>query len=125
MEVTKDQQHLLNPTVLDTITGFILKDSQGESAKKRLNQRRLNMTDATISSHCCTLNDPEQMKLVQKKNQIEAILAEIELDKIKTKEKNKKEKAAKEAEKAKRKKIRLEKNKEKEKQEKEEYEKAM
>ena len=35
-EVSADQHNLLNPSVLDTITGFILKDAQGEGAKKRL-----------------------------------------------------------------------------------------
>ena len=36
VEVTNNQQRLLNPTVLDTVAGFILKDSQGQGAKKRL-----------------------------------------------------------------------------------------
>eukprot|EP00593_Proboscia_inermis_P004949 CAMPEP_0171299042 /NCGR_PEP_ID=MMETSP0816-20121228/7834_1 /TAXON_ID=420281 /ORGANISM="Proboscia inermis, Strain CCAP1064/1" /LENGTH=145 /DNA_ID=CAMNT_0011774515 /DNA_START=176 /DNA_END=613 /DNA_ORIENTATION=- len=34
VDVTKEQQRLLNSTVLDTVTGFIIKDSQGEGAKK-------------------------------------------------------------------------------------------
>ena len=36
VEVTKDQARLLNPTVLDTITGYILEDSTGKKAKLKL-----------------------------------------------------------------------------------------
>ena len=56
VNITPEQQRLLNVTMLDTITGFIIKDSQGEGAKEKLPQRRLNMVDAAISSHCCILN---------------------------------------------------------------------
>ena len=56
VKVSTDQQAILNPTVLDTITGFIIKDAKGERAKKKLVQRRLNLIDGTINSHCCLLN---------------------------------------------------------------------
>ena len=48
VEINKEQQRLLNPSVLDTITGYIIKDSQGGGAKLKLLQRRLNMVDTAI-----------------------------------------------------------------------------
>ena len=67
-EVSKDQRHLLNPTVLDNFSGFILKDRQGKGAKKRLPQRRLNLVEGQISSQCSVLNSEESMKLVRLSN---------------------------------------------------------
>ena len=64
-EVSKDQQELLNPSVHDSIVGFIIKDSKGEGARKRLPQRRLNMMDGGISSYCCVLNSEERRFLMK------------------------------------------------------------
>ena len=66
VQVTAAQQRLLNPSVLDTITGFIIKDSQGEGTKKILPQRHLNMIDGLVSSHCCVLNSVERLDLIKK-----------------------------------------------------------
>ena len=97
IDVTKDQQRLLNPTVLDTVTGFIIKDSQGEGAKKRLPQRRLNMVDGSVSSHCCILNSTERLELVRRSNEVAAIMGEIEVDRLRAKEATKKKKDAEKA----------------------------
>ena len=91
-EYSQEQQWLLNPTVLDTITGFIIKDSQGDGAKRRLPQRRLNMVDAEISSHCCILNSKERLEPIRRSNEVAAIMGEIETDRIRIKEANKKKK---------------------------------
>ena len=100
VEYSKEQQRLLNPTVLDTITGFIIKDSQGDGAKRRLPQRRLNMVDAEISSHCCILHSKERLELIRRSNEVAAIMGEIETDRIRIKEANKKKREADEAAKA-------------------------
>ena len=87
-EVSKDQRHLLNPTVLDTVAGFILKDSQGEGGKKRLPQCCLNLVDGQISSQCSVLNSEERMKLVRLYNEVAAVMVDIYNDRNKEREKN-------------------------------------
>lgn len=94
VEVTKTQQDLLNPTALDCITGFIMKDSHGKFVHKRLPQRRLNLIDSTISSQCTILNSEERMKLIKKANEVAAVIADIEIDRAKKREENKKKKEA-------------------------------
>ena len=99
VEVSRDQQRLLNPTTLDTVEGYIMKDAMGEGAKRRLPQRRLNLIDGSISSHSAVLNNPVRLKLIKEANELAAVLADIETDK--------------QAEKAKRKAAAIEKDKEK------------
>ena len=125
VECTKEQQRLLNPTVLDTITGFIIKDSQGDGAKRRLPQRRLNLVDANISSHCCVLNSQERMELIRKSNEVAAIMGEIENNRNQRREANKRKKQDDQAAKAARKKLQQEKQKEKENKARETCEKTM
>ena len=62
VETTKDQCRLLNPTPLDCIAGYIVDDSVGERALKRLPHIRLNFIDGSISSYCYILNSPEQLE---------------------------------------------------------------
>ena len=62
VESTKDQCHLLNPTPLDCIEGYIMEDAVGERALERLPQRRLNFIDGCISSYCSILNSPERLE---------------------------------------------------------------
>ena len=114
VEVSSDQHDLLNPSVLDTITGFIIKDSKGDGVKKRIAQRRLNMIDATVSSHCAVLNSAERMHLIKQANEVAAVLADIELEQIQKREKSRKEKAQKEAQKKERKLAKIAKEKENE-----------
>jgi len=63
-EYTHEQQQLISPSVLDTVIGFIMLDSQDEGAKRRLPQRRLNFIDGTVSSHCGVLNSNERLQLI-------------------------------------------------------------
>ena len=58
---TKDQCHLLNPTPLDCITGYIMYDAVSERDLKRLPQRRLNFIDGSISSYCYILISPKRL----------------------------------------------------------------
>ena len=95
LDITKEQQQLLNPTVLDTVTGFIIKDSQGKRAKKRLPQRRLNMIDAIVLSHCCISNSDERLELVKQSNEVAAIIGDTKLDRLKLKEASKRRKMVK------------------------------
>ena len=107
--------YLLNPTMLDTITGFIIKDSQGEGAKKKLPQRHLNMVDEAIFSHCCILNSAERLELIRKSNEVAAIMGELEVDRLRIREENKRKKEAEIVERAARKAAKENQRREKEK----------
>ena len=50
VETTKDQFHILNPTPLDCITGYIMEDAVADRYLKRLHQRSLNFIDGYIYS---------------------------------------------------------------------------
>ena len=91
-DYTCDQQKLLNPSVLDTVIGFVMKDSQGEGAKKRLPQRRLNFVDGMISSHCSVLNSTERLALIRQANEVSAVMADLEEERHEKKEEQKRKK---------------------------------
>ena len=92
-ECTCDQQKLLNPSVLDTMIGFVMKDSQGEGAKKRLPQRRLNFIDGMISSHCSVLNSTERLALICQANEVSAVMVDLEEERHKKKEEQKRKRS--------------------------------
>ena len=87
-EVTDNQKSLLNPTALEMIAGFIMKDAQGEGAKKRLPARRLNFIDGQISAHCGVLNSPEKIQMIKITNEVASVLAKIHNDKAYEREQN-------------------------------------
>ena len=96
-EVTCDQQKLLNPSVLDTIVGYVMQDSQGEGAKKRFPQRRLNFIDGTVSSHCRVLNSKERLVLIRQANEVAGVLGDLETDRLLKKDEQKEKRAEEEA----------------------------
>ena len=49
VDANKDQCHLLNPTPLDCITGYMMDDYVGDRALKRLYQIKLHFIDGSIS----------------------------------------------------------------------------
>ena len=112
VEVSEDQQRLLNPTVLDTVAGFLLKDAQGDGAKKRLPQRRLNFVDGQVSAHCSILNSDDRLKLINLSNEVAAVMADIQNDRSQEREKTRARKEQEEAEKEQRRIARLQKEKE-------------
>lgn len=99
VEVSAEQEHILKPTTLDTVAGFLMKDLMGEGSKKRLPQCRLNFIDSQVSSHCSVLDSDEWMKLIQISNQVAAVLADIHNDRQKTREKSRVQKEQEEAKK--------------------------
>ena len=84
--VSPDQCRLLNPNTLDTITGYIMEDTKGEGAKKRLPARRLNMIDGCISSWSSVLNSSERIGLIRQSNELAKVLGELEQDREEDKE---------------------------------------
>ena len=55
VETSNDQYRLLNTTYLDCIKRYIMEDDFGDTALKRLPQRRLNFIGDSISSYCYIL----------------------------------------------------------------------
>ena len=49
VDANKDQCHLLNPTPLDCVTGYMMDDYVGDRALKRLYQIKLHFIDGSIS----------------------------------------------------------------------------
>lgn len=80
IDLDERQRRLLNPTVLDTMVGFIMQDAKGEGANARLPQRRLNLIDGEIAAECSVLNSTERLKLIKQANELAAVLADIEVD---------------------------------------------
>ena len=85
--VSSDQVRLLNPTTLDTITGYIMEDTKGEGARKCLPARRLNMIHTCISSWCSVLNSKDRLVLIKQANELAKVLGEIEKDREDEKQK--------------------------------------
>ena len=90
VDTTKYQCRLLSPTPLDCIAWYIMEDSVGERALKRLPQRRLNFIDGCISSYCYIINSPEQLEKIRQANNLASVLCDLESDCIRDKEENKK-----------------------------------
>ena len=65
-EVSKDHQALLITSILDTITGFIIKYLHGEGAKKRILHCQLNLLNCTINLHCCVWNSSKSCSLINR-----------------------------------------------------------
>ena len=83
------------------------------------------MVDAAISSHCCILNSTERLELIQKSNEVAAIMGEIEVDRLRIREENKKKKEAEIAERAARKAAKENKRREKEREQRDVCERTM
>ena len=88
---------MLNPSVLDTVIGFVMNDSQGEEAKKRLPQRRLNFIDGMVSSHCGVLNSEERLNLIRQANEVSGVMADLEAERLQKRDDQRKKKAQEES----------------------------
>jgi len=86
VEMTHEQCKLFNPSVLDTVLGYIMKDSQGDGARRRLPQQRLNIFCSNIQAYSCWLNSEKWMKNVSEAMQLSLVLADIQHDKLIEKE---------------------------------------
>ena len=85
VEMSTDQSMLLNPTTLDTVVGFVMKDAQGKWAKKKIPKRRLNLIDSQVSAHCVVLNDPARLDLIKQTAEVAAVLGDLENDRLRNK----------------------------------------
>ena len=80
VEISNDQDRLVNPTPLELISSYIMENDIFDRALKRLPQRRLNLIDGSISSYCSTLNSPERLRMIKQANKLASILCDIESD---------------------------------------------
>ena len=78
VDISNDQYHLLNPTPLGFIVGYIMEDAIGDRALKRLPRRRLNLIYGSISSYCSILNSPERLRTIKQENELASVLCSIE-----------------------------------------------
>ena len=68
---------ILNPSPLDTIIGYIMKDAKGEGAWRKLRQKRLNIIDGSINSYCVHLKPPARMDSVWQANDLASVLSDM------------------------------------------------
>lgn len=68
--------------MLDTLIGYVMKDSQDEGAKLRLPQRQLNFMDSQISAYCQVLNSPERLIMIRQANEVAGIIGDLEVDRL-------------------------------------------
>ena len=76
-DTSKYQYHMLNPTPLEFITGYIMEDDVGDRASKRLPQRILNLVDGYISRYCSIISSSERLDLVKQANKLLSVPGEI------------------------------------------------
>ena len=65
LEVTPDQVKLLNPTAHHVQIGAILDQCVGESSKKVIAKRRIDMVSGNVSSYARVLNGPHQLEKIR------------------------------------------------------------
>ena len=97
--MTACQMRKFNPRALDTIVGYIMKDSKGEGAKNRLPKRRLDILDGNIAAYCKLLNSPDQLRMIREANELASVLADVHNDKQEEKNARKLKRLQEEAEK--------------------------
>ena len=78
VDIRNDQDHLVNLTPLDCISGFIIEYSIGDRALNKLPQQRLNLIDVYISSYCSILNSPKRIGMINQANELAYVLCDIE-----------------------------------------------
>ena len=72
--------YYLDPTPLDCTAGYIIEDAVGDSALKRLSQRRMNSIVGSISSYSSILNYPKRLDLNKQENKLTPVLGDIQYD---------------------------------------------
>ena len=118
VDISADQQRMLNPTLRDVQVGAVIDQCAGDKAKKRIAKRRVDFVTGNVNSYARLLNGPEQLSRITTYNQLAASMAEIQKEKMD-------KKAASSAEKKKAEEEKAAKKLEEEKKEKEERERLL
>ena len=78
VKIRNDKYRLVNPNPLDCVLGYIMEDSIGDRALKRLLWERLNIIDGSISSYCYIINPPKNLHMIKQENELASVLCDIE-----------------------------------------------
>jgi hypothetical protein len=104
IDMSKEQQQLVNPSYKNVLMGFISYDVKGKGAKQKIASRRLNMIAGNVASYSRCLNDPKSLQHMKEMNQLIATVATVTADQEKEKAERKEAAAAREMEKKQKKK---------------------
>ena len=103
VELSGDQDKLLNPTTQDVMLGSLMLECSGERAMKRLAKRRLDIATGNVQSYSRVLNGSANLELMKEHCELVASLAELQAEKDAKNEAAKAKKKQEEAEKARKK----------------------
>ena len=77
IEISDNQQTLLNPTQKDVLFGFIAYDAKGKEAVQKIAKRRLYAIEGNVNSYSKFLNDPKILKITNNVKQLCASFTEM------------------------------------------------
>ena len=97
-EITKERNKILNPTTKDVVRGFIVYDTVGEGAKRKISKRRLDMVNGGISSHSQLMNNPARLQTIKKSYRRAAAIADVSAEADAERKKCKEDQSRKEVE---------------------------
>ena len=69
---------MLKVSTVEITLSAIMGLSGGDTARKRLARRKLNLVDADINAYSCLMNSPERLMFTKERLQIVAALAELQ-----------------------------------------------
>lgn len=77
VEVSVDQEKILNPSAQELTMRDLMKDAGGDGATMKMAKRRLDSLGVSIKAHSCIANDPKRIKRLESAAQLAASLAEV------------------------------------------------
>jgi hypothetical protein len=80
IEITKQQQRLLQPLPYDVLIGSLMEETMGERAKKKVAKRRLDAISGNVAAYCRSLNNPGQLEKVKEAAGVASIVGAIRAD---------------------------------------------
>jgi hypothetical protein len=81
--ISSDQVRLLNPTIRDVQVGSIIEQCTGQSAKKVIAKRRIDIVTGNINSYARVLNGPHQLEKIKTYNELAATMAVLKEERTK------------------------------------------
>jgi hypothetical protein len=92
--ISSDQVRLLNPTIRDVQVGSIIEQCTGQSAKKVIAKRRIDIVTGNINSYARVLNGPHQLEKIKTYNELAATMAVLKEERTKMQEEQREKKKA-------------------------------
>ena len=66
IDTRKYQYHLLNPTRLEFIAGYIMEEDIVDGGLNNITKQKMNLIDDYITSYCSVLNSPKFIGMIKK-----------------------------------------------------------